>query len=806
MSKSPEKTMIGGKAKGLLFLKKNGFLIPPFFTLPHDVLLNTKSLKAELSQILKNNSKINCWAVRSSASTEDGSKKSYAGQFKTVLNVKSEELTEAIYAVVDSYSSVQDDKHGVILQEMIEPEISGVLFSRDPLDLISCDTVLSAVPGIGSRLVNGELDGCTLRLSDKSILSVEEGTFEGFRFENNQEATVHLSHQEIRQMISKHLSEIINGISKLENLQNRPIDIEFAIAQGKFYWLQQRPITSRNFVSPSKIWDKTASEISFPGYTLPLSCSLNNRGIGLACKKVDIQIGYSKKILAQNERFTNDMSREINGALYYNLTAWQSLIYQLPFGKKYSKQLPVTWGMSDMPFPKPKKRHNWFLRVKIGIKMFLMLLNYKKYQKNYNKSFKDLLDLTEQAELTKMSSQELFAFYERIEAEITEHYFAALSNGYFALVAFSRLKERLKKTKILESHPNFANDILMNQKDFISVAAVDELRSLLDVIVDNKKLHELFQNKKASEIIQELGLNHNQFLAFIKTYISEHGHRSPNGDLKIENVTFHDDILVFIDYLKGNSVHYKKRIKRVEAFNYEETLNTFLASKPLKKRKIQKLISKVISRTRDRELYRYQRSQAFSISRKIFTQMGRTLASEGWLENAKDVAYLSCEDIACLNNESNYKSLVQQKKAQYESYYKQELPPTYVEAKGEMHAVFQQASSVEDGEIKGVGCCSGVVSGDIMLIESDTDLQKDLSDSILIGLYFEPGQMSLLSNAKGIISERGNLLSHTAIMCREMGIPSIVGAKGITKNVANHTRVKMNGGTGIIQLETDESL
>ena len=76
----------------------------------------------------------------------------------------------------------------------------------------------------------------------------------------------------------------------------------------------------------------------------------------------------------------------------------------------------------------------------------------------------------------------------------------------------------------------------------------------------------------------------------------------------------------------------------------------------------------------------------------------------------------------------------------------------------------------------------------------------------MISQYFEPGWIGLFTQAKGLVSERGNLLSHTSILCRELGIPSIVGVKGLITAAQGLKTLKMNGATGIIDLEQDESL
>ncbi len=80
------------------------------------------------------------------------------------------------------------------------------------------------------------------------------------------------------------------------------------------------------------------------------------------------------------------------------------------------------------------------------------------------------------------------------------------------------------------------------------------------------------------------------------------------------------------------------------------------------------------------------------------------------------------------------------------------------------------------------------------------EIGEDFSGKILVADYFEPGKINLFSKAGGIISIRGNLLSHTAILCREMGIPSIVGARGLLSKIKDGDKIEMNGATGKIYL------
>ena len=101
------------------------------------------------------------------------------------------------------------------------------------------------------------------------------------------------------------------------------------------------------------------------------------------------------------------------------------------------------------------------------------------------------------------------------------------------------------------------------------------------------------------------------------------------------------------------------------------------------------------------------------------------------------------------------------------------------------------------GVFKGVPCCPGVVEGRVKIVLSPTEAK--LNGEILVAKRTDPGWVPLFPSVSGIIIERGSVLSHSAVVAREMGIPTIVGLRGITAKLANGDTVRMNGSTGIVE-------
>jgi pyruvate,water dikinase len=99
---------------------------------------------------------------------------------------------------------------------------------------------------------------------------------------------------------------------------------------------------------------------------------------------------------------------------------------------------------------------------------------------------------------------------------------------------------------------------------------------------------------------------------------------------------------------------------------------------------------------------------------------------------------------------------------------------------------------------KGIGCCPGVVRGKVRVITDPRNARLEQGE-ILVAERTDPGWIMLFPAAKGVLVERGSLLSHSAIVAREMRIPAIVSVPGITSWLKNGDIVEFDGSTGVIR-------
>ena len=807
----------GAKALGLGYLQENGFRVPTFYVLGYDslaqVLAKEQSLEDIVHQWRENNNipKDSLWAVRSSAAVEDGKEKSFAGLFNTQINVSPDEMPQAIGLVLNAFKEVRQLKYetegdfnfGIILQEMLKPDYAGVVFSHNPLDPGQDIAMLNLVPGLGEALVSGRAEAFMVQKPHQGSAEYlnEEDEFKGEVFEP--ETSVLRSGTEIKKAVEKLVPEIFSGTQRLSELKGMPVDIELAIAAGKVYWLQIRPITSQPKAKVIRIWDNANIGENYPGLTMPLSITFARHTYDTGYSSMKDFLGMPKASMEASKELLSNMVGPIHGALYYNVTAWQQLLYQLPFGKKSSQWIIKGWNMDPADFEKPKVTPGPLAYIKLLFNLIGAFINFNKHRSRFENVYMKGIKEYDLKALPGQSHAQLVEEYKKFEDQIGDNWLGPILNGFYTLILFSSLKRIVKKSRLAEKHPNFVNDILFAQGDVVSVQIVKDFQALCEEARQSEVLKKLFLEEESAQVLAVLAKEQPAFFAKIEAYIDAFGERAAVGELKMETLNYKNDPASFIDFMRTNiAVDYEKK-HSLFSFDYQEVLGKAYARNPFKRWLLTKWVKATLPRIRDRENYRFMRTKSFHVARSFFAAMGLDLQKQGLLEGKRDYLYLEYDEILDVGLAPSYQSLVAERQSQYQEYAKIEHAHRYLETAEGLEAVQKMADVNAKDHFKGTGCCSGIVQGPVVIIDGP-DLKEEIPGAIFVAHHFEPGWINLFAKASGVISERGNLLSHTAILCREMGIPSVVGVKGLMDKVKAGDQLQMNGATGEINLIADE--
>ncbi len=821
---------VGGKAKNLFALEKLGCNIPNWCVIPaisdHNQL---ESILLEIAEYFGSNFNNKNYSVRSSGLDEDGTKFSFAGQFETFLNVPASEIEEKIQAVWASASSDRVIKYrkenglspnqgiGVIVQEMIDGSVSGVGFGIDPVSGATDTVIISSVYGLGEGLVSGALDADTFRIKKQDIQS--EIASKTQRFESNSDGSgitknpIPKELQNEPSLNNKHLLELSALLQKLEQHFNAPQDIEFAVFQDSIYLLQTRPITTSHKKGEYILWDNSNIIESYPGITTPLTYSFIIKMYEHVYRQFTELLGVSKAELdLHSEVFENTLGL-VRGRVYYNLLAWYKMLAMVPGYTLNAEFMENMMGVKERFELKENYKMNkgkaWLRIVFMVFKMVYLQLNLRSERKQFMKHLNGVMAEYEQYDFAKMKVPEIVAKYKSFETRLLLAWKAPLINDFFAMIWFGMLQKQTQK--ICPEEPNIHNDLLCGSQDIISVEPIHKSIELASLISANSESKLLFENQTPKEIWEVLEEGrYPEIKQKIDAYIFKFGERCV-GELKLETISYRQNPLLFLKVLKSyvqQGITANKTTSTIDVDlrqQAEKTIATKLNS-GLKKWWFGVVLKKARDLVSNRENLRYERTRGFGMVRKMMSAIGVQLQEASKIANARDVFYLEINEVKALETASfptELKTKIESRKAEFEDYKNQPIPQerffTYGYNFSDEYIYSTEKMEPIKGDLQGIGCCPGRVKGKVRLIMDPNELDS-LNGDILVTSSTDPGWVTLFPTASAIIVERGSLLSHSAIVSREMGIPCIVSVSGLLRTLKTGDEIEMDGATGKIKI------
>ena len=851
---------IGGKAKNLFLLKETGMVVPKFAVIPWEALLSKipkeilngdyEEITAHIekidiqdqfiSQLVSNFGTTTYFSVRSSAADEDGEGFSFAGQFESYLCVPSENLARQIRKVWCSAFAkrVSDYRkhHGisghsgtaVIVQEMIDADISGVAFGANPVTGNKKEKLINAVFGLGEGLVSGALDADQFIINNGTIKTEIATKTHKICFDEKEKKGVVLTKipvgkQHETTLLPKQIEALVAVLNALENQFNQPQDIEFAIKNDALFLLQTRPITTLKPYNDQQgnyiLWDNSNIIESYPGVTTPLTFSFISKSYEVAYKLFSAYLGVNESVIKTNERVFSNTLGFINGRVYYNLKTWYHMLAMLPgysINARFMEKMMGVKERFDIPetyrLPKGKA---WLSIAKMAFRMYLRFLSLPRKRMEFMQLLEKTISQYKAINYEEKNAGELMQLYIDFEKKLLLEWKAPLLNDFFAMIWFGMLQKQCEKY-FGNKNPNIHNDLLCGSSDIISVEPVHRSIRLASQIAAIPDLKELFISQNEQTILQKISTENSPDYASIKKeidrYILDFGERCV-GELKLETVSYTQDPAKFIRILKSyvetgiTADQFSDKRENLIRENAEKEVDLKLEGKFYKKWKFNRTLNTARKLVSSRENLRYERTRAFGIVREIFSFIGKRFYADQIIENDRDIFYLTKEEIFSYMEGTavtqNIKALISLRKNEFDTYKKQSPPSERFATYGPPYHAndFFSTDRIEShqGDLKGIGCSPGIVLGRVRVVLDPNDVSS-LNGDILVTSSTDPGWVTLFPSASGIIVERGSLLSHSAIVSREMGKPCIVSVTGLLQTLKTGDQIEMDGSTGTIRI------
>ncbi len=787
-------------------------------------------------------------SVRSSAHDEDSALHSFAGQLSSFLYI--EDFNHTLKAIKECWASAYSErslhyrtinkletiniKVSVVLQEMIDPEISGVMFSCNPINGKNNQIVINSVYGVGEGLVSGLLDADTFILSkenfsliDQTIVSKTKMLCQDKLNQCCKEKDVDVQKRDQPSLGLDHLKELGELALKIENYYKKAQDIEWAIYKNKIYILQSRPVTTKvdNNQGILYVWDNSNIVESYGGHTLPLTFGFAHYVYHqVYVQFCEILLVPSKRI-KEMDYFLKNMLGLFYGRVYYNLLNWYKLTSILP-GYKYNRSFMETMMGTNESLQdeiaervKPPEFHGGIfsgIRSFItGAKFFYFHLTIQSIVDQFLKDFHEVYNKFRKVDYNRLSADQIYEHYQKLEKEMLWKWHAPIINDYLCMIHYGLFK---KLTGLWLNHlgDSFHNDLLAGNGNLESAEPTKRLIVLSGIVSKNVELKNLILNTPNEHALE--ALNQSKFQEFYKLvldYIDKYGFRCMS-EMKLEQKDMHQDPGLFFVFLKNlincgqTDLHtYEKREKEIRT-NAELLLAKNLSG--VKNFIYSWSLHHARKAVMNRENTRFCRTRIYGVVRSMFYAIGEDFVKNNIIDKKEDIFYLSLNELTGslegTNSITNLRSLIDLRKKEYE-YYKTVEPMPRFFTRGAVYwnnqHFYQEEEQVVDessllpNQLKGTPCSPGVVTKIIkVIIDSNDDMT--LNGEILVTERTDPGWIPLYPSVSGLIVERGGLLSHSAIVAREMGLPTIVGVKGLTKKLKSGMKVRMNGETGLIEI------
>ena len=789
------------------------------------------------------------YAVRSSSIEEDSSNFSFAGQFETYLYVKKENMLEKIKEVwISSFSNhvMKYRKEGkinneinvpaVIIQEMVNSEKAGVGFSVNPVNNNYDEVVISGTYGLGTSIVDGDENGDLFIYNKKTKEIKKEIRTKKIRqvldFENKKIKTEEINIEE-EILNDSEVCELGENIINIEKYYGKPQDMEWAFEKEKLYILQSRPITTLEKTDKKTyntiIWDNSNIVESYPEITLPLTFSFIRKAYSDVYKRFSEITGVPAKVVESYQDVYDNMLGLLKGRVYYNLINWYKLLMLFPNSKGNSKFMEQMMGVkkelseenlnenlleAEGKMTGFEKFRNKLEKYKAGFTLFMNMFLIEKKAEKFYKIIDENLN-GKNSDLSNKNIKELKKYYKFLENKFLKNWEIPIINDFLVMVWFG-LSKKMAEKYIKDDFEKAHNTLIAQEgNSMISVEPSKYIKKMSLMIKNDKSLKDEIRNiinKNEKSLIEIFKLTQNaEFNSTLNEYMEKFGDRTVH-ELKLEAPTLREEPLFLIKMIYSLSItenvqeHTKRNILEEQKKIYDS-----LKINPIKKYLLKKTLFYAKKFIRLRENLRYERTKVFGTVRKIMKKMGVHLKNNNLINNEKDVFYLTVDEIFGLVDGSiidvDLKKLIELRKEEYKKYETEAILPDRFLTRGFLGENFYYEdlagnSQLDENTLQGTGCSKGIVKGKVKIVLNPMDTQVEDGD-IVVTKSTDPSWVMVFPLLKGLIVEKGSLLSHSAIISREMNIPAIVGVQGATSILKTGDMVQFDGSTGIIKKLND---
>jgi phosphohistidine swiveling domain-containing protein len=749
-------------------------------------------------------------AVRSSATAEDLPGHSFAGQYDTILGVKS--LEECLDAIKRCWASLWTDRAfeyrrrngidrrqvemAVIVQRQVEPDAAGVAFTLDPLKGSRSRIVIESCPGQGEALVSGTVRPDRFLLQKRNLELVRQNLV-----------------AEEPSLDRRHVKWLARGVRRIEKRLGGPQDIEWALRDGTLWFLQTRPITA---IPPLKPWEDrqvwanpNLAEI-FPEVLTPMTCSV--------VVAMFQPLFHSVLHLVGADLSRSSVIGLVAGRVYWsaNIGMAAARPFVSPskaagvntmFGGEHMKQFErgefdlCDEDLPDVGFTWPKYILSWpaILRSLIAhrpsrAERFMADL---KARNNALTDFDVAAATTEELARTLMRSlQESLK-----DCDLLYFWWDCVAVGVFGKACRDWLDggERGLGYR-LQTAQGGINDTEAGL-DLWRLAALAHEDKETEAVVSGNDAWDTIRPRLA---VTDHG---RRFLAAWDRFMAAHGQHCHN-ELELSSPRWAETPDYILHLVRGylRSVDQDDPLKRQrQLIEDRERLTAWCRQKlsnPIKRRLFDWSLRGTQRLARDRENWKSEAVRFLAGCRRLFLELGRRLQQRGILADRDDIFFLESSEIApVVQGRAGFdvRQRIAARRAEYE-WNKMQNPPAVVIGRYDPKKHVASASDTNVKVLQGIAVSPGTVAGKARVITRPGDGQHVEPGEILVAPVTNPAWTPYFLPAAGVVMDMGGVLSHGAIIAREYGIPAVVNVGPASKIIRTGQFLRVDGDRGTVTI------
>ncbi|OUQ87159.1 phosphoenolpyruvate synthase [Brevibacillus brevis] len=755
------------------------------------------------------------YAVRSSATAEDLPYASFAGQQDTYLNIIGKEAI--LQHISKCWASLFTDRAiiyrmqngfdhrnvylSVIIQKMVFPQASGILFTADPITSNRKLLSIDASFGLGEALVSGLVSADCYKVQEAEIVDKRIATKKlaiyGRKEGGTETQQIGPDQQKTQTLTDEQILQLARIGRQIEAYFGSPQDIEWCLVDDTFYIVQSRPITTL--------------------YPIPEANDQENHvyvSVGHQQMMTDPMkpLGLSFFLLT-----TPAPMSKAGGRLFVDVTKM--------LASPDSRQTILdTLGQSD-PLIKDAlmtimERGDFIQSIKIEqnpdkSNKGMSFWGFQEQFENDPTIVSDLIKRSQKSieevkhNIQTKSGSDLFDFIREDIQQLKKIIFDPQNIGVIT-AAMNASKWINENMNMWLGEKNVADTLTQSVANNITSEMGLALMDVADIVRPYPEVIDFLQHVKDDNFLNELvqfeGGQETQDAIY--AYLTKYGMRC-SGEIDITKTRWSEKPMTLVPMILGNIKNFepnagKRKFEqgRQEALEKEQELLARLMQLPdgeQKAKETKQMIDLIRNFIGYREYPKYGLINRYFVYKQALLKEAEQLVQTKVIHEKDDIYYLTFEELhEVVRTDKLDDQIINKRKDEYK-FFEKLTPPRVITSDGEIIAGEYKRENLPANALVGLPVSTGVIEGRARVILNMED--PDLEDGdILVTAFTDPGWTPLFVSIKGLVTEVGGLMTHGAVIAREYGLPAVVGVEKATTLIKDGQRIRVHGTEGYIEI------